>query len=362
MRNKGYEAWKLKLKKMGKQKRIPVSGRFELTPRCNFDCKMCYIHNQDSNAMKARELSTEQWKNIFDQACDAGMLFATLTGGECLLREDFKELYLYLWNKRIFVTVMTNGYLLDDAYVEFFKKYQPDQIRVTLYGSSEEGYRNVTGHSGFAKVVGNLKKIQEADIDLRVTVTPNKHGAADLVDTIRFARNNGFDIEVSEMVLISKRDDPASVEHFLSADEIVDLSIKIKQLSGEVVPAENTPEPCGTCTEAPRGFTCNAGRGVAYVIWDGTMHPCTNAMMGDGASLLEMSFAEAWEKTKAVADSVLLAMECVGCAYEKVCPKCPGMRVSNWESGHCNPAICEMTRRLVAAGVKKLDSVEEISE
>lgn len=23
---------------------IPISGTFELTPRCNFDCKMCYVH------------------------------------------------------------------------------------------------------------------------------------------------------------------------------------------------------------------------------------------------------------------------------------------------------------------------------
>ena len=25
---------------------IPISGTFELTPRCNFNCKMCYVHLQ----------------------------------------------------------------------------------------------------------------------------------------------------------------------------------------------------------------------------------------------------------------------------------------------------------------------------
>lgn len=26
---------------------IPVSGSFELTPRCNFNCQMCYVHMTD---------------------------------------------------------------------------------------------------------------------------------------------------------------------------------------------------------------------------------------------------------------------------------------------------------------------------
>ena len=25
-------------------KKIPFKGVFELTPRCNFDCNMCYVH------------------------------------------------------------------------------------------------------------------------------------------------------------------------------------------------------------------------------------------------------------------------------------------------------------------------------
>ena len=36
--------------------KLPVSGGFELTPRCNLSCKMCYIH-QNGNARAAQELS-----------------------------------------------------------------------------------------------------------------------------------------------------------------------------------------------------------------------------------------------------------------------------------------------------------------
>ena len=88
------------------------------------------------------------------------------------------------------------------------------------------------------------------------------------------------------------------------------------------------------------------------------MYPCTNAMLG-GASLLEMSYAEAWEKTKQAADEAVRAVECEGCPYDKVCFKCPALRWLDLKSGHCNPVACELTRKLVEAGVEKLDQPTE---
>ena len=32
------------------EKGIPLSGSFELTSRCNLDCKMCYIHKRANDA------------------------------------------------------------------------------------------------------------------------------------------------------------------------------------------------------------------------------------------------------------------------------------------------------------------------
>lgn len=37
---------------------VPLSGTFELTSRCNFSCRMCYVHDmQDSSELRKRELS-----------------------------------------------------------------------------------------------------------------------------------------------------------------------------------------------------------------------------------------------------------------------------------------------------------------
>ena len=57
---------------------IPLSGCFELTPLCNLDCKMCYIHLESGRYGSDKLLTTEQWLSILKQVIAAGMRQATL--------------------------------------------------------------------------------------------------------------------------------------------------------------------------------------------------------------------------------------------------------------------------------------------
>lgn len=358
MNEVSFAKWKEQMLSVGKTARTPMAVTFELTPRCNLDCKMCYVHNQDSNAMKERELSTDTWKRVFDEAFDCGMLFATMTGGECLLRQDFKELYLHLWKKRVYMTVFTNGILLNEDYLEFFKKYPPKGVQVSLYGTSDAGYLNVTGHRGFDKAVAAIRNLMDAGIPVQVALTPSSYMKDDYISLLRFCKENGFSYKPGEFSLIENRDDASKSDHYLTTDEIVSLATQSAALKKELTPLTCEPPACGgTCTDAPVGLTCNAGRVVAVVSWDGRMCPCT-AIPESRASVLEMSYAEAWEKTKQVADEMLLGAECVGCPYDKLCPKCPSMRLTGLHTGHCDPNVCEVTKRLVAAGAKTLPEME----
>ena len=354
MQSISYKQWKTKLILSAKEKRIPIIGQYELTPCCNLDCKMCYVHNSNSNSLHAKELPTETWLRIFDEAFDMGLMFATLTGGECLMRRDFKDLYLHLWKKRVRITILTNGILIDDEYINFFKKYPPENIRISLYGSSEAAYRDVTGHEGFQKAISAYRKLVEAKIPVGIAVTPSRYMKDDYMNIRRFCLENGIHCPPANYFLTKNRDNPDKNDHNLTIDEIVKLATQEALLKGNLSPQCNTPEPCGSCTDAPPGLTCGAGRSAATVSWDGIMHPCVCLPEGN-ASLLEMSYADAWEKTKKLVDNMFLGAECVGCPYDSVCPKCPVMRLTDLHSGHANPDVCKLVRRLVAAGAWKLN-------
>lgn len=357
-----FRRWKEQMMQSAKITKTPINATFELTPRCNLDCKMCYVHNQDSNALRDRELSTDTWKRIFDEAYDCGLMFASLTGGECLLRHDFKELYLHLWKKRVYITVMTNGVLLDDEYVAFFKTYKPQNIRISLYGSSEDGYRKVTGHRGFERATAAIRSLIAAGIDVKVSVTPSSYIKDDYISILRLCRENKWKYIPGEFHLVENRDDPEKNDHYLTEEEIIGLAKEKALLSGPLTPVEHELPPCGgTCTQAPKGLACNAGKISTVVSWDGRMLLCT-AIPVSKASVLEMPYAQAWEKTKEAAQELLLGAECVDCPYDKLCPRCPAMRLTGFYTGHCNPKVCDVTRRLVAAGVKKLGDPEKVDE
>ena len=354
-----YSKWKAQMMAHAKPTRTPICATFELTPRCNLDCKMCYVHNQDSNGLREKELSTETWKRIFDEAYDSGMLFATLTGGECLLRADFKELYLHLWNKRVYMTVFTNGVLLNEEYVKFFKRYKPRKIQISLYGSDEAGYMQVTGHRGFEKTVTAIRRLQEEGIHVEVAITLSSYMKEDYISILRYCKENGFQYKARDFALIGNRSDAGKKDYYLTSDEIVDLSAKRVMLTGKLHEGPGVLPLCGGSNrEAPRGLMCNAGSISTVVSWDGRMCLCT-ALPVSKASVLEMSYSQAWEKTKEASEEVLLGAECVGCPYDNVCPKCPAVRLQGLYSGHCNPDVCEVTRKLVAAGVKKLEAPKE---
>ena len=100
----GYEKY-LRLKRhiqfKAREKHVPVCGIFELTPLCNLSCKMCYVH-LDKEQMGGKELlPVETWISIIDQAIDAGMLYANITGGECLTYSGFvgSKRYIYISNR-----------------------------------------------------------------------------------------------------------------------------------------------------------------------------------------------------------------------------------------------------------------------
>ena len=78
-------------------RRRPLSFDLEVTARCNHDCRHCYINLPAADReARAAELSREEIGSIAGEAVSLGAVLCLITGGEPLLREDFREIYLAL--------------------------------------------------------------------------------------------------------------------------------------------------------------------------------------------------------------------------------------------------------------------------
>ena len=55
-----YDAVRKYMNFKAREKGIPISGSFELTPLCNLDCKMCYVHLNREQMRGTQLLTTDQ--------------------------------------------------------------------------------------------------------------------------------------------------------------------------------------------------------------------------------------------------------------------------------------------------------------
>ena len=92
------------------QNRIPLGGTFELSPVCNFSCRMCYVRKTRKELDKEgkKERTAEEWIELGRKCRDAGMLYLLLTGGEPFLYPDFNYLYEILQDMGLVLSINTN--------------------------------------------------------------------------------------------------------------------------------------------------------------------------------------------------------------------------------------------------------------
>ena len=341
-----------------REKGIPLSGKFELTPLCNFSCKMCYVHLGADQLKGQPVLPVEAWKDLMRQAWEAGMIGASLTGGECLAYPGFEELFLYLHSLGCSAAVLTNGFLLDDSRIRFFKEHTPAMIQVSLYGWNDDVYERVTGKRAFTTVADNFRRAAEADLPVFISITPSRYLGEDIFETIRAAR------ELSRTVMIntfytSPREETGRSGY--QGDAETELYIRALQYMNRLEGHETVPvseaclPPCGgSCrTAAERGFLCGGGRSSFAIDWKGTMTPCTDMTLIRGYPLQE-GFAAAWSKVNREVNNWPRVPECAGCAYDDVCHNCAASVLRYADPGKKPAGLCAQTREFVRCGVKRI--------
>lgn len=122
----------------------------ELTERCNNRCIHCYINRpEDDTDARAREMETGFVLDLLRQAADLGCLSVRFTGGEPLLRADFREIYIAARRLGMRVTIFTNARLITPELSDLFEKIPPGRpIEVSVYGMRPDSYDSTAGVRG----------------------------------------------------------------------------------------------------------------------------------------------------------------------------------------------------------------------
>ncbi len=343
------------LHRKGDRLGIPISGTFEITRRCNFDCKMCYVHTHDTS--KDIELTADEWLKIAADAKKEGLLFLLLTGGEPLIRKDFPYLYSKLSEMGFVIDINTNGSLIDDDILELFKNYPPCRINLTLYGADNDIYESLCGNRKFSVVLENIKRLKSAGISVLINCSLSKYNVNQIEKIYKISEELGIHIRSAAYMFPSMRSkgDIGNNDARLDPMETAKANILCRKLEYPIEKLRANAKDyqwidgleCDDGTPAEKGVVrCRAGRSSFWVNYDGTMSPC-GMLVEPIASLKEMSFKEAWDKIRAETLKIRLPAECTVCKYKDVCHACAAMCYTETGAFDKVPKfICEMTKNL----------------
>lgn len=314
--------------------RVPLSGSFELTPRCTLDCKMCYIHKRSEDAAaKKLEKDAQWWLKLAGQAKKAGTLLLLLTGGEPMIRSDFAYIYTQLLNMGFLMSINTNATLIDEEKINLFIKNPPQRINVTLYGMSRETYFNLCGSAdAYDKVMSALGMLKSAGINVRINYTVTPLNASDMTAAQEFARENnfGFQAVTYSFPRVRTLEKCENSLHFNAEDAAKMHFLYMKNALGEDglrQAAAKFSDSCslgslmhGECGDIPSGkINCRAGTSSYWVTYDGRMTPC--GMMNAPDVKID-DFDTAWSKTKLNSDGIMLSGKCLNCDKLPICDFC----------------------------------------
>lgn len=329
-------------------RRRPVAFTAALTYRCNLACRHCYCRLPADGPTPRPELATTQWHRLIGEAADAGALFATFTGGEPLLRDDFAELWRYARSRGLIVELFTNASLIDAELARFLAEWTPRQVSVTLYGASEETYQRMAGRAGLhERVLRGLDLLVEhgVPVEVKSVVTRgNVHELAALrTQAERYQSTFKWDAELTGC-LPESGGNPAAER--LTPEEIIALeqADPARMADWRAQVGEALPEAPGN-----ELFRCRVAEQDFHLDPYGMLLPCL-MLTQPGYDALGGSIAEGWEQMPAAVGKLEhTGSECGGCRLAQLCRSCPAHALLAGERpGAPVPFLCDLGHRRVA--------------
>ena len=364
------------LLEQAKRTHTPANGSIELLPLCNMNCDMCYVRlSREEMEEQGRLRTADEWLEIGRQMKEAGVLFLLLTGGEPFLYPDFRRLYLGLKEMGMVITINTNGTLIDEDLAEFFGKYKPRRVNITLYGADEETYKNLCHYpGGYEKTLRGIHLLRERGVDVKVSSSLARSNKSDLDKLLDVGEELGFPVWVDTYMMPATRERglPYNLQVRLNPEEAAWTGVHAmkRALGPELFPQyvqqsverAGYPEPA---EDKPGHISCMAGRCSFTINWQGEMRPCV-ILSEPAISVFEVGFEAAWKYIVEETGKILLNAKCSTCHLRHLCRTCAASALLETGSYDGVPdymcRFAEEALRLLREEWEKIQNGQDISD
>lgn len=266
---------------------------------------------------------------------------------------------MYAKRKGFLIELFTNGSLITPQIVETLKKYPPLLIDISLYGSNDGTYENVTGERAFEKVIEACRQLKAAGIRIALkspmlTLTVAEYSAmAALADDLRVPFRASFEIIPTIDKDITTRNYQVSAKEMLRCE--FEDALSARPSGSEKGKTQNL-----NIADREHLFRCKVGRSSCIIDYNGKMCPCMK-FKHIGKRLTFENFDELWESFGVYVEKrVSPKYKCLNCDAYDYCDICPAeMDFVYGDFEYIDDLYCKIarTRKLFHEGMHSIDEV-----
>ena len=282
----------------------------EVTHACPLHCPYC--SNPLELVRRSRELTTAQWRRVFFEAADLGIVQAHISGGEPLLRQDLKQIVAAAGEAGVYTQLVTSGLGLTADRLAALIEAGLNSIQLSVQDAQQPGSDLIAGRISYPAKEQAAALIRASGLPFGVNVVLHRHNLDSVNDLITLALSWGAErLELANVQFygwaLANRATLMPTRQQLVAAQTT-ITRRLSELRARnlelvwVLPDyfEGTPKPCmggwgaRSVTVGPDGSTwpCPAAYGIAglppanvkerTLEWIWNHSPIFNAYRGTG--------------------------------------------------------------------------------
>ncbi|MBO5054044.1 MAG: radical SAM protein [Muribaculaceae bacterium] len=252
------------------------------TTSCNFKCPYCF-EGEKVNATMSDEIQDKVIEHIKSYK-NLEQLNITWYGGEPLLAFDvIKSLYAKIAELEIPIgthDIITNGYLINDEVVEFFKTAKINGVQITLDGTQPNHdktrcLRNDT--PTFSKIINNIHLLSSnlPGLNISIRVNIDRNNIDDFQEMFRYIHGEFTSDKIyvyPGIIQTEKKDGCSMCYNYITNNDKFNLYKQLREQGINIQFMPKKPKHRGCMINNINSFIIGP-RGELYKCWNDVNHP-----------------------------------------------------------------------------------------
>lgn len=168
---------------------------WEITPRCNMNCKHCLFFQSNDKSIKEEMNTKECFKIIENLSKEEKLDSIWLSGGEPLLRNDIVSICKKISEYGIKPSISTNGILLTKTLIDDLYQSGVRYIYLSIDGANAKTHDKLRGVNGaFKKLMEVMDLLKNSRIETGASFMVTEDSIGEMEEVIKIAKEKKLSV------------------------------------------------------------------------------------------------------------------------------------------------------------------------